>query len=119
MVIFSDREEAGRKLGEALGPRRGALILGIPRGGVIVALFGSPAAFLVNSISYVGLIGVLFRWKRPIEEKPFPPEPILAAMMAGLRYVSLSPTIRSVLMRALAALVLLASIRIAWSAVAP
>jgi len=36
-VIFSDRREAGRKLGEALGARPGALILGIPRGGVIVA----------------------------------------------------------------------------------
>lgn len=36
-VIFSDRREAGRKLGEALGPRPGALILGIPRGGVVVA----------------------------------------------------------------------------------
>jgi putative phosphoribosyl transferase len=36
-MIFSDREEAGRKLGEALGPRSGALILGIPRGGVVVA----------------------------------------------------------------------------------
>ena len=36
-MIFPDRAEAGRKLGEALGPRRGALILGIPRGGVIVA----------------------------------------------------------------------------------
>lgn len=70
-------------------------------GGVIVAVFGSPAAFLVNSISYVGLIGVLFRWKRPVEQRPFPPESIPAAMMAGLRYVSLSPIIRSVLMRAL------------------
>ena len=36
-VIFSDRAEAGRKLGEALGPRPGALILGIPRGGVVIA----------------------------------------------------------------------------------
>ena len=36
-MIFSDRREAGRKLGEALGSRPGALILGIPRGGVIVA----------------------------------------------------------------------------------
>jgi predicted phosphoribosyltransferase len=35
--MFSDRREAGRKLGEALGPRPGALILGIPRGGVVVA----------------------------------------------------------------------------------
>jgi predicted phosphoribosyltransferase len=36
-VIFSDRREAGRKLGEALGARPGSLILAIPRGGVIVA----------------------------------------------------------------------------------
>lgn len=36
-MIFSDRREAGRKLGEALGLRPGALILGIPRGGVVVA----------------------------------------------------------------------------------
>lgn len=36
-MIFSDRAEAGRKLGEALGPRADALILGIPRGGVVIA----------------------------------------------------------------------------------
>ena len=36
-MIFSDRREAGRKLGDALGRRSGALILGIPRGGVVVA----------------------------------------------------------------------------------
>ncbi|MFY9588737.1 MAG: phosphoribosyltransferase family protein [Actinomycetota bacterium] len=36
-MIFSDRAEAGRKLGEALGPRPDALILGIPRGGVVIA----------------------------------------------------------------------------------
>ncbi|HEV8389174.1 MAG TPA: MFS transporter [Dongiaceae bacterium] len=68
-------------------------------GGLIVAAFGSQAAFLVNSISYVGLIAVLFSWKRPVEEKPFPPESIPGAMMAGLRYVSLSPMIRSILIR--------------------
>ena len=68
-------------------------------GGLIVAALGSQAAFLVNSITYVGLITVLLRWKRPVEERPFPPESITGAMMAGLRYVSLSPTIRSVLVR--------------------
>ena len=36
-MIFSDRREAGRKLGEALGARPGSLVLGIPRGGVVVA----------------------------------------------------------------------------------
>jgi MFS family permease len=69
-------------------------------GGLIVAAFGSQAAFLVNSVTYVGLIAVLFSWKRPVADRPFPPETIPAAMMAGLRYVSLSPSIRSVLLRA-------------------
>jgi MFS family permease len=69
-------------------------------GGLIVAASGSQAAFLVNSISYVGLIIVLFSWKRPVEQRPLPPESIPSAMMAGLRYVALSPSIQSVLVRA-------------------
>jgi MFS family permease len=69
-------------------------------GGLIVAAFGSQAAFLINTISYIGLIGVLFSWKRPVEQRQFPPESIPAAMVAGLRYVSLSPAIRNVLIRA-------------------
>ena len=68
-------------------------------GGLIVAVFGSQAAFLINSISYIGLIGVLFAWKRPVERKQFPPESIPGAMLAGLRYVHLSPVIRSILVR--------------------
>ena len=69
-------------------------------GGFIVAAFGSQAAFLVNSISYLGLLAVLFSWRRPVEQKPYPPESIPAAMVAGLRYVGLSPEVRSVLIRA-------------------
>jgi len=71
-------------------------------GGLIVAALGSQVAFLVNSISYIGLIAVLLSWKRPVEERPFPPESIPGAMLAGLRYVSLSPIIRSVLVRSVA-----------------
>ena len=68
-------------------------------GGFIVAAFGSQAAFLINSISYIGLIAVLLSWKRPVEERPFPPESIPGAMVAGLRYVQLSPSIRTILIR--------------------
>ena len=69
-------------------------------GGLIVAASGSQAAFLVNSVSYLGLIIVLICWKRPVEQRPLPPESIPSAMMAGLRYVALSPSIQSVLVRA-------------------
>jgi MFS family permease len=68
-------------------------------GGFIVALLGSQAAFLINTLSYVGLIAVLLRWKRPVEARKLPPESIASAMIAGLRYVRLSPAIRAVLFR--------------------
>jgi MFS family permease len=68
-------------------------------GGFIVAVLGSQTAFLVNAISYVGLIVVLFKWKRPAEARAVPPEGIGSAMVSGLRYVHLSPAIRRVLVR--------------------
>jgi MFS family permease len=70
-------------------------------GGFIVAAFGAQAAFLANAISYAGLIVVLFRWKGQSEARPVPPESIGGAIVSGLRYVHLSPAIRTVLARAI------------------
>jgi predicted phosphoribosyltransferase len=36
-MLFADREDAGRRLGERLAGMSGAVVLGIPRGGVVVA----------------------------------------------------------------------------------
>ncbi len=68
-------------------------------GGVIVATAGPPAAFLINSVSYVALIGVLSLWRRPRPAPFLPPENMLMAMGAGVRYARLSPDIRTVLIR--------------------
>src|SRR3569833_1720699 len=68
-------------------------------GGVIVAKAGPPAAFLVNAVSYVGLIVVLCLWRRPRPAPFLPPEYMLMAMGAGLRFARLSPEIRTVLIR--------------------
>ncbi len=70
-------------------------------GGLIVASAGAPAAFLVNAASYVGLIVVLARWRRPHVPRALPPESIGAALGAGLTYARLSPAIRTVLLRSL------------------
>jgi MFS family permease len=68
-------------------------------GGIIVAKAGPPAAFLANVFSYVGLIIVLATWRRPNPAPFLPPENMLMAMGAGVRYARLSPEIRTVLIR--------------------
>ena len=68
-------------------------------GGVIVATAGAPFAFVVNAFTYVGLIIMLASWKRPRAESHLPPETMLMAMSAGLRYTRLSPAIQAVLLR--------------------
>ncbi|MHA3842166.1 MFS transporter [Sphingomonas aestuarii] len=70
-------------------------------GGAIVAAAGAAAAFVVNAVSYVGLIAVLTRWKPNHPERVLPREPLGHAMTAGVRYVAMSPDIRTVLARAL------------------
>jgi MFS family permease len=74
--------------------------LGPAIGGVIVAAAGAAAAFLINAVSYVGLIAVLARWKPDLPPAQLPRERIGVAMAAGIRYVRLSPPIRTVLLRA-------------------
>jgi MFS family permease len=68
-------------------------------GGFIVALAGAAAAFAVNAMSYLALIVVLFRWDPKRPPRTLPPETLGIAMGAGIRYVAMSPAIRSILTR--------------------
>ena len=68
-------------------------------GGAIVAAAGAAAAFAVNTISYLALIAVLFRWRPVRAPRALPPESLGDAMGAGIRYVAMSPAIRAVLLR--------------------
>jgi MFS family permease len=68
-------------------------------GGAIVAAAGAAAAFAVNTISYLALIAVLFRWRPIRAPRALPPESLGDAMGAGIRYVAMSPAIRAVLLR--------------------
>ena len=68
-------------------------------GGMIVAAFGAAAAFAFNVLSYLGLIGVLARWRPQLPERTLPRERIGHAMAAGVRYVAMSPHILVVLVR--------------------
>lgn len=69
-------------------------------GGVIVALAGTPAVFALNALSVVGVLVVLFTWKRSRAVHNLPPEHFLGALKAGYRYTRHSPAMRLVLVRA-------------------
>lgn len=68
-------------------------------GGIIVAAAGAAAAFAFNVLSYLGLIGVLSRWRPDLPKQTLPRERLDHAMAAGLRYVAMSPHILVVLVR--------------------
>ncbi|MFD1952583.1 MFS transporter [Sphingomonas arantia] len=70
-------------------------------GGLVVAAFGAAAAFAVNTVSYLGLLFVLTRWRSPARREQLQRETLGRAMGAGLRYVALSPSILTVLVRSL------------------
>ena len=68
-------------------------------GGVLVAAIGAAAAFIANAVSYIGIIATLLWWRPKRLPSDLPPEPLGAAMAAGLRYVSLSPHLLAILLR--------------------
>ncbi len=76
--------------------------LGPAIGGAVVTVGGAAMAFATNALCYLGLIGVVAVWRRPVVDNPLPRERIGPAMLTGLRYVWLSPRMRAMLVRALA-----------------
>ncbi len=72
--------------------------------GVVIAFIGVGAAFLVNALSFFGVIVVVARWRRPVVKRATPAETVSSATVAAVRYVRFSPAIRAVLIRAGAAM---------------
>src|SRR6202162_2786681 len=68
--------------------------------GFIIAFAGIGAAFLLNTLSFFGVILVVARWKRPAVKRATPPETVTGATVAAIRYVRYSPAVRIVLLRA-------------------
>jgi MFS family permease len=68
-------------------------------GGFIVAAVGAAVAFVINTVSYLGIIATLLWWRPASVRSELPPEPLGSAMAAGIRYVSLSPHLLAIMMR--------------------
>ncbi len=60
-------------------------------GGSIVAAAGAVAAFVINTISYLGLIAAVWSWEGPPKSAGQTRERLRSAIVAGVRYVTLSP----------------------------
>src|SRR5437899_7422283 len=67
--------------------------------GVIIAVAGVGAAFALNVVSFVGVIVLVARWKRPPRHRTTPPETLAGATVAALRYVRFSPSLRVLVVR--------------------
>lgn len=73
--------------------------IGPALGGLIIAASGPAAVFLLNAISVLGVLVVLYRWRRAPSASRLPPEHFFGALKAGARYVRQSPELRVVLVR--------------------
>jgi MFS family permease len=80
---------AGYNVARAVGPAMG---------GVVVAAVGCGTTFLLNAISFLGVIVFLYRWQRPIETQP-KTQRVWSAIGDGFHYVQKSGLAKSVLLR--------------------
>ena len=71
-------------------------------GGLVVAAYGPWSVFMLNALSFVGLIIFHQRWHRAPSSGQLPPERVVGAMRAALRYVRHSTHIHGLFVRDLA-----------------
>ena len=74
-----------------------ARTLGPALGGFIVAAVGPAVVFVLDALSFLGVIAVLLAWRRKSIQSTLPPEQVLPAIRAGLRFARHSPPLRRVL----------------------
>jgi predicted MFS family arabinose efflux permease len=88
---------AGFNIARAVGPALGGLLIAA----ICCGVTGSGWAFLVNAVSFFGVILFLYNWKPGKTEHPNGHETFSGAIGVGLRYARQEPRIRTVLVRTL------------------
>ena len=96
-VVSQDRfasavalNSAGFNVARSVGPALG---------GLVVAAAGSGTAFLLNGLSFLGVIWFLVHWRRRPHVDPVPGQRVWAAIKVGFEYMSHSDAVRAVLVR--------------------
>jgi len=90
---------AGYNLARAVGPAVGGLMVAA----FATVIIGAGAVFLVNSLSFVAVIVVLYYWRRtPLYKSALPAERLSGALLSGLRYLRYTPDLRATFVRTFA-----------------
>jgi MFS family permease len=89
---------AGFNLARAVGPAMGGLAIAL----FARATTGASSVFLFNSLSFLAVILVLYRWHRnPLFKSALPAERIYGSMRSGIRYLRFAPMLQAAFMRTL------------------
>ncbi|MGC2399501.1 MAG: MFS transporter [Acidobacteriaceae bacterium] len=89
---------AGFNLARAVGPAAGGLAIAL----FVHAHTGAATVFLFNSLSFLAVILVLYRWHRkPFFKSALPSERIQGSMRSGIRYLRYAPMLQAAFMRTL------------------
>ena len=67
--------------------------------GLLVAAVGAWLVFVLNALSYIGILGVLLRWRREHHKSTLPAERFLSAIRVGMRFVMHTRALQVVLIR--------------------
>lgn len=73
--------------------------VGSALGGLAVAALGPGPVFILNAVSFVGVLIVFFKWKPEKGAQSRHRERMIGAVRAGFRFVRHSPALKSVLVR--------------------
>ena len=76
-----------------------ARAIGPALGGFLIATSGITTVFSLNAASYLGVLGVIARWKRPSDQPGSLRETVSGAIRAAVRYTRNAPEILTVLGR--------------------
>jgi MFS family permease/quinol monooxygenase YgiN len=88
---------AGFNISRAVGPAAGGLMVAA----FVTVTAGAGMVYWINAVSFVGVLAVIYYWKRtPLFKSELPAERLAGSMRAALRYVMHAPAMQAVLVRA-------------------
>jgi len=90
---------AGYNLARAVGPTLGGLMVAA----FVLVARGAGTVFLLNSLSFVAVVVVLYYWRsKPLYKSALPAERMSGALWSGVRYLRYTPELRATFVRTFA-----------------